>query len=226
MTDPDHQPPINVLARNGRRFRLQTSDGQEYVFAPETIERAGLAEGMAVLPAHLAELIELEQRVTIHEAALRLLDHRARSEQELRTRLSMRGFGDALIDEEIARLREAGLVDDRQFARGWVEERSRMSPRASRLLRYELVARGIEPAAAEDATRDLDDLDAATRVATRKAMSLRGKESGEVRKRVLALLQRRGFDWDVASDALEAALRALADLETGPEGEPALASDA
>ncbi|GAB4325170.1 MAG: hypothetical protein Kow0010_07560 [Dehalococcoidia bacterium] len=226
MTDPDHQPPLNVLVRNGRRFRLQTSDGQEYVFAPETIERAGLAEGMAVLPAHLAELMELEQRVTIHEAALRLLDHRARSEQEMRTRLSMRGFSDTLIEEEIARLREAGLVDDRQFARAWVEERSRMSPRARRMLRYELVARGIEPGAAEDATRDMDDLDAATRIATRKALSMRGKDHEEIRRRVLSLLQRRGFDWDVASDALEAALRALANHETGPEGEPAFAPDA
>lgn len=226
MTEPDHLSLPNVLIRNGRRFRLITTDGEEYAFAPETIERAGLAEGMAVLPSHLATLVALEQRVAIHEAALRLLDQRARSEQEMRTRLSMRGFDDALIGEEIVRLRESGLIDDLKFAQAWVEERSRMSPRASRMLRYELVARGIEPQAAEDATRELDDLEAATRIATRKALAMRGKDTEEIRKRVLSLLQRRGFDWDVASDALESALRAVADAEPEPEGGAAVSPDA
>lgn len=221
MTEPGHQPPSHVLARHGRRYRLQAGDGQEYLFASETIERAGLAEGMAVLPAHLETLIDLEQRVTIHEAALRLLDHRARSEQELRTRLSMRGFAEDIIDAEIIRLRDAGLVDDAQFARAWVEERSRTSPRARRMLRYELVARGIEPGAAELVTSDMDDLDAATRIATRKALSLQGNDRDDIRKRILSLLQRRGFDWDVASDALAAAWQALDDRQRDEEMVPA-----
>ncbi|MBK6661488.1 MAG: regulatory protein RecX [Thermoflexaceae bacterium] len=80
-----------------------------------------------------------------HEAALRLLSHRARSENEMRTRLGMRGIAPAIIEEEIVRLRDAGLLDDEQFARAWVEDRKRFAPRGRRMLRYELLGRGIEP---------------------------------------------------------------------------------
>lgn len=100
------EPPNPVIAsiRSAGRSRMRLivlDDGREFVFCDEACERAGAREGMAATEALFAALDGWEQRVNGHEAALRLLSHRARSENEMRTRLGMRGVAPAIIEEEI-----------------------------------------------------------------------------------------------------------------------------
>ncbi len=201
-------PPTIVSltpARRGRSRIVTLSDGQEFVFSEEACERAGLSEGMLADAALLDQLDREERRVNAHEAALRLLDARPRSEHEMRTRLALRGFDPATIDHEIERLRNAGLLDDARFARAWVEDRKRVSPRGSAMLRYELLGRGIDPETAAAALDGIDDLEFATRLALQRGRRYVDHGHAEFLARVGGFLRRRGFDYRVTSEALRAA---------------------
>jgi regulatory protein len=210
--------------RNGGRgtHRVVTlSDGREFAFSDEAIERVGLKEGAEVDGEVLEALAAQEERVTAHDAALRLLDHRPRSQSEMRTRLAMRGISPATIDAEIERLDRSGLLDDESFARAWVEDRQRHAPRGRRMLRYELLGRGIDPDQAEVATSEVDDLETAVNLARNKARTA-PKDSWEAfLGKVGPFLARRGFDYSIATEATRTAWAELqADTDTQSEARP------
>jgi regulatory protein len=113
----------------------------------------------------------------------------------------MRGVDPATIEEEIERLQRSGLLDDQSFAQAWVEGRQRSAPRGRRMLRYELLGRGIDPAHVSIATDAIDDYDTAVELAKSKARGApRGSYEAFLAK-VGPFLQRRGFDYDVAAKA-------------------------
>lgn len=178
------------------------SDGREFLFSEEGCERAGVAEGQTADLELLERLESEEHRVNAHTSALRLLSHRARSGKEMRTRLAMRGIAPDMIEAEVERLEAAGLLDDGKFARSWVEERNRNSPRGRQMLRYELLGRGISPEHVEEVTAEIDDRAAATALALRKAGTMPAGATYEVFfARVGGFLRRRGFGYDVVRAA-------------------------
>lgn len=203
--DEPPQPGLIVEirgTRQGRQRVLVIDDGRELVFSAEACDELGVRSG-DVLTDELVKALELaDQRAQAHAAALRLLSHRARSEKEMRARLSMRGIPAGIVDEEIERLRRAGLLDDEQFARAWVEDRKRLSPRGRRLLRYELLGRGIDPASVDLVTRDVDDLETALELARSRARGSAIESYDTFLKKVGGFLRRRGFDFDVITQAL------------------------
>ena len=75
---------------------------------------------------------------------------RPRSEQELRRRLAQKKYPEDIITQVIARLGDVKLVDDRDFAKFWVETREGFKPRSKRALQYELRQKGV---ANEEITR-------------------------------------------------------------------------
>ncbi|OAI43222.1 hypothetical protein AYO38_10940 [bacterium SCGC AG-212-C10] len=203
MDEPPQSATI-VDIRNvsrGRQRLVVLNDGREFLFSDEAVERARVAAGQVADSAVLAELEAQEQRVAAHESALRLLSSRPRSEREMRTRLAMRGIDPDAVDGEIERLVRAGLLDDEKFALSWVEDRKRTAPRGRRMLRYELLGRGIEPESVDLATEDVDDRETALELARNKSRTASLNSYEDFLGKVGAFLRRRGFDYSVAAEA-------------------------
>jgi regulatory protein len=211
---------VEVIGGKRRMQLLRLSDGRDFIFSREACDRHGIRPGVRISEETLAELDAAEQRLQAHEAALRLLSQRSRAEHEMRQRLRMRGFAPEVVDEEIVRLRAAGLVDDERFAESWVADRQRLSPRGRRMLRYELLGRGIAPEAVDRATSGIDDLDVAIAAARARTRKIRDADYEAFATRVGAYLQRRGFGYDVVTQALrkvwaEVAATAEGGIEVG-----------
>jgi regulatory protein len=207
MDEPPSTPTIIEIrnASHGRQRLLTLSDGREFLFSGEACERIAVAEGHPASVEVLTALEKAERRVTAHEAALRLLATRPRSETEMRTRLAMRGIGPGAIEDEVERLRNAGLLDDQKFAAAWVEDRKRISPRGRRMLRYELLGRGIAPESADEAVHGVDDRETAMHLARTRARNAPRSSYEAFVAKVGGFLRRRGFDYEVTAEATRAA---------------------
>lgn len=202
MDEPPSPQIVTIKSvAHGRQRLVTLSDGRELLFSDEACERAAVREGETATPERLKEIEGAERRVNAHEAALRLLASRPRSETEMRTRLGMRGIEPDVVDAEIERLRLAGLLDDEKFAQSWVEDRKRLAPRGRRMLRYELLGRGIDPEAADEATRDIDDRSTALHLARDRARKTATTSYEAFFARVGGFLRRRGFDYEVTAEA-------------------------
>lgn len=153
---------------------------------------------------------EVDDPAVVFEAALRFLEARARSEAEVRRRLTQAGYRSDLVDGALIRLAELGILDDEQFARAWVESRDRARPRGERALRRELALKGIARDVADEVLEERReagegtevDLEAARRLLERNARALaRVVDPRARRQRAYALLARNGFDPDTCRQA-------------------------
>lgn len=164
----------------------------------EAVYALGLRVGQEATDELRQRLEREDARHRAYEAALHLLSYRPRAEQELRERLRRKGLPGDAIDETIARLRAAGLVNDEQFARQWVAERgSGAHARGRSLLAAELRARGIRDAGATTALDAVDEEALAGAVARAHAAKLRVETYAEFYRRLGGFLQRRGFGYGV-----------------------------
>ena len=154
-------------------------------------------------------------------AAFRLLSARAYSCAEMKERLRRRGFKESVIEQTLDELRRLKLVDDRDYALRFVQERMRIRPAGRALLRHDLKKRGIDAATAEDA---LDEVFAGVDpegVAVDLLRSRRRQYAGVDRRKALSrmygFLGRRGF----GAVAYAAAERAWLEFsESGHDGAP------
>lgn len=195
---------ITALIRQPRRRLCIVVDGEAALTVGQDIaaERA-LHEGQRVTEAELRALAEDDGRRRALDAALRLLSYRPRSERETRDRLRRRGFARGHIDHAVTRLRQLGYLNDADFARFWAEQRNSLSPRGRRLIRSELLAKGVPADVAAAAIAELSDDDAAYQAAVRHLRSVRGLDYRQFRERLGMFLTRRGFSYEVARRTIQ-----------------------
>src|SRR5437867_2392637 len=134
------------------------------------------------------------------EAALKMLE-RMRTRQDLARRLSEKGFAASAIDHVLERLASAGLVDDAEFARAFLAGRWGRRSAGWRRLERELRSRGISVddiergrAMLEAEVGTIDELSSARRLIAQAARRYQTLRPELRRRRLYALLVRRGFD--------------------------------
>ncbi|MGQ0600654.1 MAG: RecX family transcriptional regulator, partial [Anaerolineales bacterium] len=144
---------LRVQARNKNRVNVYL-DGK-FAFGLAKLEAARLRIGQELDEAAVARLRSADNREQVHERALKLIARRPRSETEMRDNLKKHGVLPELIDAEIARPRESGLLNDDAFAKLWVENRAAFRPRSKRILQVELKRKGVPPAAMKAALAEV-----------------------------------------------------------------------
>lgn len=143
------------------------------------------------------------------EYAMKYLTLKDRTVAEMQTYLDGKEFGEADVDATIERLLELGLLDDARYARRFVETRMASKPISRRHLRDQLKGHGIADAEIEAAMQTVEDTDEeanARLIAKKFARQFETLEAQKRRERVLSRLIARGFSYDAARKAYEAAL--------------------
>jgi len=194
---------LRVQRRNRNRVNVYL-DGR-FAFGLAAIEAARLRVGQVLSDEDIARLRQRDTAERAAGRALDLLSYRPRSEAEIRERLTER-YDPETAGEVLERLRRSGLVDDREFARYWVQNRLEHNPRGAVALRQELYQKGVDESAIEEALAEYDEEEAATRAAEMARRKLRGLPPDVFRRRLTDYLLRRGFSYGVVRAVVQQAL--------------------
>ena len=199
---------VQVQKKSKERVNVYI-DGR-FAFGLAAIEAVKLRRGQKLSDDEIAALRDRDEAHQAHEAALRYLDYRPRSVDEIRRHLKSKDVEPDVIDEVIERLSQVGLLDDRAFARYWLENRSAFRPRGERALRMELRQKGVpDDVIAQVLGEGHDEDDSAYRAAMTQARKIRTTDPREFRRKLEAHLARRGFSYDTAREAAARAWSAL-----------------
>jgi regulatory protein len=137
--------------------------------------------------------------------AYRYLNRRERTASEVRQRLEREALDSATVTETIATLTEQGYLDDSRFARVFTEDKRHLEQWGSDRIRRSLRERGldaelIETALGQQTTES--ELEQALEL-LRRRFSVPPADRRE-RDRALGLLLRKGYEMELALDALSA----------------------
>ena len=185
-----------------RRRRIQVYLDGELALTVAAGVADGLAVGDRLDEQALADLVLRQAEAEAVAQALRLLSRRPRSEKELRQAWDRRGVSPAAQSAALARLRQAGQMDDAAFATVWVENRGAFRPTSRRALRSELRLKGVDEDDIRAALEGLDEEQAAYLAAQRMAQRAAGLPEQDFRRRLGEQLARRGFDWETIRAAV------------------------
>lgn len=132
------------------------------------------------------------------------LNRRERTEVELRRHLEGRGFEASTVDEAVAVLQEQGYVDDAAYAQRFTEDRRRLDGWGSERIERRLLSLGVAPEHIEAAVSQDPrwELQAAMELLRRRFPEPPADDRG--RSRALGVLVRRGYDLELAHEALRA----------------------
>jgi regulatory protein len=155
-----------------------------------------------------------DARSVARAIVLRQLSASSKTRSELESALRRRGVPAEAASDVLDRFTELGLVDDSAYAQAWVRSRHDRKGHGPRLLRAQLVRRGVAPDVIEDAlaalTRD-DDRDAVIRLVRARLPRTEGLDPRVRRQRLLAFVMRRGHDYPVAAEVVDEVLGEAAD---------------
>ena len=198
---------LEPQARHPGRWNVSL-DGRFAFGADESVVLAeGLAVGLELTEADVARIQARESEQRLLDAAIRYLTPRPRSRAEVRRRLlrpnSKRPTPSAeAVERMLDRLEQLGLLNDRDFAGFWVENRERFSPRSSRALGQELRQRGVDRATVEEVADPGRDDERALAAGRQRLRSLTGLDYETFRGRLGPFLLRRGFSYGVARETV------------------------
>ncbi|MFN4292875.1 MAG: regulatory protein RecX [Thermoflexales bacterium] len=194
---------ITALKAQRGKERVNVYLDGRFAFGLALVHAIWLKVGQTLSDDEIAELRAADTLEQARLRALNLIAYRPRSVREVQRRLKRAGADDAAITAVIARLKEAGLLDDGAFSQDWVDSRMRVSPRSKRMIAWELRQKGVSSADIEAALEEVDEEDAAYRAVMQRLPKLRGLAPPERKRKLYEYLARKGFDYETIERAVQ-----------------------
>lgn len=148
-----------------------------------------------------------------YNKVLKFLSYRPRSVEEVRKNLlNSRGrFNSAkknttpeIAEKIISKLKEYKFIDDKEFVKWWIEQRTNYKPRSLRLIKMELGQKGISKDLIEEVMEGLenkvDDLASAKKLIERKLPRYKGLDRDKKFQKVARYLSSKGFNYDIIKE--------------------------
>ena len=159
-----------------------------------------LREGMNLSDEQVKSIQQGEVRQECFDQAMKLLERRLHSRAEMQRKLARREYGEQVISGVLDDLVRMGYVDDERFAKTKALSAAQHKQHGRRRAFLELIKSGIKGNVAAKAVEDVydvtDTLAIARQLAIKQAPRLRKLDPLVARRRLVGMLQRRGFNYD------------------------------
>ena len=135
---------------------------------------------------------------------LKFIGYRSRSEKEIIDRLKKKKIDGKMISEIMAKLQEWKFIDDIAFAKQWIESRVVNRHKSIRLVRLELLKKGIKKEIIDSLFENLSkesDVISIEAIIRKKIKRLNIQDRNDLQKLSRYLLG-KGFDWETVKEAI------------------------
>lgn len=157
----------------------------------------GLYEGMEIDKRFIEEVLLEEEKLKAKNKALKFLSYRQRSEKEVVDKLKKEGFSQEIIDKTVEFLKGYNLIDDLNFAKNFVMDKSNINKYGPERIKYELYMKGIPESIINKSLEDYDDeYSVALELARKKINSYKNDNKSAIYRKLGGFLQRRGFSYE------------------------------
>ncbi|MCU0332518.1 MAG: recombination regulator RecX [Ignavibacteriaceae bacterium] len=196
------------VVKKGKSDVILYFDNDSLLFlAVEVFLKSGLKKSDDISEDRFSLLIEQNKIFHIKQKAFRLLGRRQHSSSELRRKLWNKDYEQKLIDEVIDDLQKKGYLDDKEFIRAFVAEKSKSRNWSSKKIKGELFKRGVASKLIDETLNhhSVDsDNESAMKLAKKKYEVLlkRNLEPKELQNKLSTYLFSKGFDYELIREVI------------------------
>jgi regulatory protein len=144
------------------------------------------------------------------DQAMKYLQGRLHSRSELRRKLMGREYGEEIVEAVLENLERMNYINDARFAQAKALSAAEHRKHGRRRAMTELLRSGVKSDVAQNAVNEVysqaDSTDIARQLAMKQAPRLKKLDPMVARRRLVGMLQRRGFDYDAIKPLLDEVL--------------------
>jgi regulatory protein len=174
------------------------------------IVKLGLCIGQDLSSQRITQIEAGEVRQECFDQAMQFLRRRLHSRSELSRKLMKQEYGEPVVKSVLDKLQQLGYVDDERFAKTKALSAAEHKHHGRRRAFVELRRAGVSGDVADralDSVYDTTDTVALAReLALKQAPRLRKLDPLVAKRRLVGMLQRRGFDYDAIKPVIDEVL--------------------
>jgi regulatory protein len=193
---------LTTQKRNPNRVNIFL-DG-EFSFGLYIINAGHLKVGQTISQEVIDRLMKDDQIEEGFQKALKYISYKPRTKSEVVKKLKEYDFNQDIISIVLEMLIEKGYVNDLQYAKNWVENRSVNKPRSKKLITWELKNKQIGEDIISEVTGEMvPEEELAMLAAEKYARRLSGYEKEVFFRRLSGYLIRRGFSYSTVNSTVQ-----------------------
>lgn len=201
---------IQQLRGKKSRYSIYLDGSPSLELSDWTIGKYGIRKGDDLSDNSIAKILSTETETRAKNIAINYLSYRKRSSQEVIDHLIKKKFDRVCAEKIVRDLQSAGIINDLEFAHVFIRDRLKRKLIGQAQLRQQLLTKGITSDIADKLLGELispnSQQTAALELAKRKFRLLHRSvsklNSEKKKKRILSLLLRRGFSYEIAIKAV------------------------
>ena len=201
---------IIEIKRSPNRRSIYLDGVLAFICNVNVVARFRLREGLSLTDEQVQEIMRGQVRQECFDKAMQLLQARLHSRAELFKKLMRQEYGEPVVNGVLDDLSRLGYVNDEQFAKNKASSAARHKQHGRPRAMAELLKSGVGDDVARqalDAVYDAADSTATARELVRKkAPALRKLDPVVARRRLVGMLQRRGFEYEAVKPIVDEAL--------------------
>jgi len=174
----------------------------------------GLKAGQELKDKEVEDLLFSSQFEKLYFKTLNFLSYRPRSKKEITDYLKRNFYktntpakvGKSIQSKILKKLKKLKLIDDLSFAKWWLDQRLNFRPRGKRLLRTELIQKGIEKEIIDESLLTINNQQLAIlagKIIDKKMKSYKKLPELKLRQKLFSHLARRGFDFSLIKKVID-----------------------
>lgn len=188
--------------RTGDEISVVFEDNSVIALDAEVAVRFHIARGLTLTPAKLDEIRIEDEKLKARRRLITYLASRKKSTLECRRYLARLGFHEPAISEAIESAKSLGYINDEDYARSFVNTRTKSGRKGPRAVSAELLSKGISREEARKATEAMAEpavqMENARKLAAKKYPTLKDEDDPiKAARRLSQHLARRGFDPEI-----------------------------
>jgi len=202
-------PQITDIRRQKQKLRFNIYLDEKYSFSlpADVLVKSGLKIGQPLSDKEIEELIKENEFARVYDRVLKFLSFRPRSEKELRDWFSKKQVGEETKKMVWKKLEHLGYINDEEFAKWWIEQRTSFRPTGKYALARELKQKGIPrdliAQLLDGSIVSLSEIELAKKAVEKKVKLYSHLPLQEFRQKLASFLARRGFSWETIREVVK-----------------------
>lgn len=193
---------IRQQERRKERFSVYVDGKYSFSLSDSALLQSGLSSGVQLSGDDIKRYKRLSAEDKLFTNAVRYAAMRQRSRWEIMTYLARKEAAPELAEQIAERLGGLGFVNDKAFARNWVENRHLLKPTSKRKLRQELQAKRVATTVIDEVLRE-DETGDRQELRSLIAKKRRLPKFKQDQAKLMQYLARQGFGYDDIKSAMD-----------------------